>query len=97
MSAKPISLFWNKVQLQCPDIPSLNFNPKIPMFGAFNLSLPSFFLTSFCYLGVFSATYFSLLWGYKGSISFYNRIKSFFNAKKYLDCNSNISHADFGG
>ena len=85
MTSKPISLFWDKVKITCPVYPSLMFNPYIPLYGTYKLSLPRLLLTNFFYLGAFTATYFCLYWSYRGSKSLYNRIKSMFNAKKFLD------------
>ena len=66
------------------------------MFGTFSIPLTRILLTSFCYLGVASALYQVYYWGSRASISLYVKFKSLFNAKKYLDSESLISHIDFG-
>lgn len=95
-STKPISLLWDRVSVSFPSLPQQQFNGTLPLLGQFSIPATRLFLTTFCYFGAASALYHFYYWGSRASTSLYIRFKSLFNAKKYLDSGSLISHIDFG-
>ena len=90
-SAKPIPLLWDRVSISFPNIPQHSFNAKLPLLGSFSVPTTRLFLSSFCYLGAFTALYHMFNWSMRATSSLYVRFKSLFNAKKYLDSSSLIS------
>jgi hypothetical protein len=96
MAHSQVSLLWDKIKVETPDIPSLVFNPKLPLFGSFTLNFPTLFMTGFGYLSMVSGFYCLGYFGYRSFRRFSTYIRSLFNAKKYLNPESPIASHRFG-
>ncbi len=82
--------------MEIPDIPSLVFNPKVPLFGNITFNFPNIFMTGFGYLSMISGFYCLGYFGYRSYRRFSTYLRSLFNAKKYLNPESPIAYHKFG-
>ena len=93
MAVNEVSLLWDKIKIDIPNVQSLDFHPNLPILGTFQLNLTNIFTRGFGYLSIFSGLY---MFGYYGIFRAYkwakNYFKSLFNSKKYLNPESPIIH-----
>ena len=91
-----LSLLNDSVQVQIPRWTSLNFNSNLPLYGPFSFSLSRFFFSSLFYFGIACTSYSVIRIARSLWRSTSIKVRSLYNAKKYLNPLSPIAEASFG-
>lgn len=82
-----IDFLYGKVHITYNDIPLLNYNGPLPLYGPnISLSFTRMFLTGFFYLGLTTGMYSIYQFLRTASRGILKYIRSKYNAKKYLSC-----------